>query len=114
MCQSVTPLSFIDTHERSVYCVATINRSAMTIRGRRMRSISRGILLLVALLLLLRPVPAAAQALGTIAGVAKDASGAVLPGVTVEASSPALIEKVRTVVTDGSGQYQVVSLPPGS
>ena len=57
--------------------------------------------------------PSSGQALGTIAGVVKDASGAVLPGVTVEASSPALIEKVRTVVTDGSGQYQIVSLPPG-
>ena len=59
------------------------------------------------------PAPGAGQALGTIAGVVKDASGAILPGVTVEASSPALIEKVRTVVTDGSGQYQIVSLPPG-
>ena len=48
-----------------------------------------------------------------IAGAVKDASGAVLPGVTVEASSPALIEKVRTVVTDGTGQYRIVNLPPG-
>ena len=60
------------------------------------------------------PSPSFGQALGTVAGVVKDASGAVLPGVTVEASSPALIEKVRTVVTDGSGQYQIVSLPPGA
>src|SRR6185503_16785794 len=59
------------------------------------------------------PAPSAGQALGTIAGAVKDASGAVLPGVMVEASSPALIEKVRSVVTDGSGQYQIVSLPPG-
>jgi hypothetical protein len=43
----------------------------------------------------------------------KDATGAVLPGVTVEASSPALIEKVRTVVTDGEGRYQIVELRPG-
>ena len=50
---------------------------------------------------------------GSIAGVVKDASGAVLPGVTVEAASPVLIEKVRTVVTDGSGQYKVVDLRPG-
>ena len=57
------------------------------------------------------PAPSAGQALGTIAGAVKDASGAVLPGVTVEAGSPALIEKTRTVVTDGSGQYQIVSLP---
>src|SRR5215471_15942187 len=59
------------------------------------------------------PAGAGAQELGTIAGVVKDASGAVLPGVTVEAASPALIEKVRTVVTDGSGQYRIISLPPG-
>jgi hypothetical protein len=57
---------------------------------------------------------ASAQVLGTIAGSAKDASGAVLPGVTVEVSSPALIEKVRTAVTDGSGLYQIVNLPPGT
>lgn len=50
---------------------------------------------------------------GVIAGVVKDASGGVLPGVTVEASSPALIEKVRTVVTDGSGAYKIVDLRPG-
>ncbi|HEV2983888.1 MAG TPA: carboxypeptidase regulatory-like domain-containing protein, partial [Vicinamibacterales bacterium] len=51
---------------------------------------------------------------GSIAGVVKDTSGAVLPGVSVEASSPALIEKVRTVITDGSGQYKVVDLRPGT
>src|ERR1700694_2655327 len=49
-----------------------------------------------------------------IAGVARDASGAVLPGVTVEAASPALIEKVRTVITDGEGQYKIVDLLPGT
>ena len=51
---------------------------------------------------------------GSIAGVVRDSSGAVLPGVTVEAASPALIEKVRTVVTDGQGQYKVIDLRPGS
>jgi hypothetical protein len=51
--------------------------------------------------------------LGTVAGNVKDASGAVLPGVTVEVASPALIEKVRTAVSDGNGQYRVVNLPPG-
>jgi hypothetical protein len=50
---------------------------------------------------------------GTIAGVVKDATGAVLPGVTVEAASPALIEKVRSVVTDGQGAYKIVDLRPG-
>jgi hypothetical protein len=58
-------------------------------------------------------VPAMAQAQASITGVVKDASGAILPGVTVEASSPALIEKARTVVTDGRGQYRVVDLRPG-
>jgi carboxypeptidase family protein len=53
---------------------------------------------------------AAAQ---SIAGVVRDASGAVLPGVTVEASSPALIEKVRSTVTDGAGQYRLENLAPG-
>jgi len=55
-----------------------------------------------------------AQQASGIAGVAKDTSGAVLPGVTVEAASPALIERVRTVVTDGEGRYNVVDLRPGT
>ena len=55
-----------------------------------------------------------AYAQAAIAGVVKDASGGVLPGVTVEASSPALIEKTRSVVTDGSGQYKIVDLRPGA
>src|SRR5713226_8379455 len=49
-----------------------------------------------------------------IAGVAKDTTGAVLPGVTVEASSPALIEKTRNAVTDADGQYKLVDLRPGT
>src|SRR4051812_7217493 len=64
--------------------------------------------------LLLVLVPAVAFAQATIAGVVKDASGAVLPGVTVEASSPALIEKSRTAVTDGTGTYRIVDLRPGT
>ncbi len=59
-------------------------------------------------------IPSAAHAQGSIAGIVKDASGAVLPGVTVEASSPALIEKTRSVVTDGTGQYKIVDLRPGT
>src|SRR3954471_16575096 len=62
--------------------------------------------------LILLPVCAFAQA--TIAGVVKDSSGAVLPGVTVEASSPALIEKVRTATSDGGGQYRIIDLRPGT
>src|SRR3954453_21303741 len=48
-----------------------------------------------------------------IAAVSRDPCAAGLPGVTVEAASPALIEKTRSVVTDGEGQYKFVSLPPG-
>src|ERR1700730_1078174 len=59
-------------------------------------------------------VPTAAFAQAVIAGTVKDPSGAVLPGVVVEAASPALIEKVRTAVTDGTGQYRVEDLRPGS
>jgi hypothetical protein len=50
---------------------------------------------------------------GAIAGVVKDSSGAVLPGVTVEAASPALIEKTRSAVSDNAGQYKVEQLRPG-
>ena len=56
---------------------------------------------------------ARAQGTASIAGVARDTSGAVLPGVTVEASSPALIERVRSVVTDGTGQYRIEQLRGG-
>jgi hypothetical protein len=59
-------------------------------------------------------IPCVALAQGSITGVVRDTSGAVLPGVTVEATSPVLIEKVRSVVTDGSGQYRIVDLRPGS
>src|ERR1700682_972677 len=59
-------------------------------------------------------LPAGASAQSAIAGLVRDSSGAVLPGVTVEASSPALIERTRTAVTDGSGQYKIVDLRPGT
>ena len=74
-----------------------------------MRASSR--MLLVALWSLL--LPAAVHAQASIAGTAKDPSGAVLPGVTVEAASPALIEKTRTTVTDESGGFKIVDLRPG-
>src|SRR5437764_11195627 len=64
-------------------------------------------------LILLILTPAVARAQSAIAGVVKDTTGAVMPGVTVEASSPALIEKLRSVVTDGQGQYKIVDLRPG-
>jgi hypothetical protein len=59
-------------------------------------------------------LPRTSHAQVAIAGVVKDASGAVMPGVTVEASSPALIEKTRSVVTDTAGQYKIVDLSPGT
>ncbi len=58
--------------------------------------------------------PLAARAQGSIAGSVKDTSGAVLPGVTVETSSDALIEKTRSAVTDSAGNYRIVDLPPGT
>jgi hypothetical protein len=59
-------------------------------------------------------LPTAAFAQASLAGVVKDTSGGVLPGVTVEAASPVLIEKVRSAITDGSGQFQIIDLRPGT
>src|SRR4051812_1222705 len=75
-----------------------------------MRALATGTFVIATLLLL--STPAFAQP--AIAGIVKDASGAILPGVSVEASSPVLIEKSRTVVTDSTGQYRVVDLKPGT
>ncbi len=68
------------------------------------------------LVLLWFPAHALAQSssTGAIAGAARDTTGAVVPGVTVEAASPGLIEKVRTVVTDSKGEYKIVDLRPGT
>src|SRR4051794_4104557 len=76
-----------------------------------MRSFARAIV--GALCLALLPAIASAQT-SAIAGTVKDTSGAVLPGVTVEASSPALIEKVRSAVSDGNGQYKIEGLRTGT
>ena len=67
-------------------------------------------LVLVALFVV---APSSAFAQASITGTVRDTSGAVLPGVTVEASSPALIEKVRTATTDGNGLYRIVDLRAG-
>src|SRR5256884_1973763 len=75
-------------------------------------TISPSRLLLSTLILIAAATAAYAQS--AIAGVVRDSSGAVLPGATVEASSPALIEKVRTAVTDGTGQYKIENLRPGT
>src|SRR5215467_9904342 len=77
-------------------------------RGGPMRVVKVVVLLAFVLLL---PIRVFAQA--SITGVVKDASGGVLPGASVEASSPALIEKVRTAVADGTGQYRIEDLRPG-
>ena len=60
------------------------------------------------------PASAAAQSGSAIAGTVRDASGAVIPGVTVEAASPALIEKLRVAVTDEAGRFTIVNLRPGT
>ena len=74
-----------------------------------MQSLKRTLFVLSWLVIL----PASAYAQVALAGVVKDSSGGVLPGVTVEASSPSLIEKTRSAVTDATGQYRIPDLTPG-
>jgi hypothetical protein len=76
-----------------------------------MRTVSTRVLCLAGLLGVL-PISALAQT-SSITGTVRDDSGAVMPGVTVEAASPALIEKVRSTITSGSGQYAILALRPG-
>src|SRR5687767_10944169 len=76
-----------------------------------MRGVLKSLLLMAAVVLL--PGVALAQ-VGQIAGVVRDSSGAVMPGVTVEVTSPALIEKVRSTITDDNGRYQIPALPVGT
>ena len=78
----------------------------------KMRSLSR--LGGLALMCLALGEGAALAQTASIAGVVRDTSGGVMPGVTVEASSPALIEKTRTAITDGDGQYKIIDLRPGT
>src|SRR5262245_52646513 len=77
------------------------------------RLVSKSVFITVCALLLPSAI-AAQQTTSGIAGIVRDTSGAVLPGVTVEASSPVLIEKVRTVVSNGEGRYNIVDLRPGT
>jgi len=81
-------------------------------RQRQRARCSVGIVVLLGSLLL--PTGIGAQQASGIVGVVRDTSGGVLPGVTVEVASPALIEKVRSAVTDGEGRYNVVDLRPGN
>src|ERR1051325_5808220 len=75
------------------------------------RLIVRAFLLVLASIVLL---PAIARAQSVFTGTVKDTSGAVMPGVTVEAASPVLIEKVKSAITDENGQYRIVDLRPGT
>src|SRR6267142_701103 len=77
--------------------------------GRRMSSLVRILVLIVMGL----GAAEEARAQSAIAGVVRDSSGALLPGVTVEASSPALIEGTRSASTDNAGSYRIVDLRPG-
>jgi hypothetical protein len=88
----------------------SIEEPSMTTVGKRHESA----LLLCLTLCLLFPVKSMAQSDSAIAGAVKDTSGAVLPGVTVEVSSAALIERTRTAVTDEQGLYKIVNLRPGT
>jgi hypothetical protein len=78
-----------------------------------MTHVPRRAVLAVLTILACVPSAAAGQSTGSIAGLVRDTSGAVMPGVSVEASSPALIERTRSAVTDTQGQYKIVDLPPG-
>jgi carboxypeptidase family protein len=82
--------------------------------GEEKMSVNRPLVGLVMGLALLVLLPAVASAQSAISGTVTDSSGAVLPGATVEASSPVLIEQVRTVVSDGQGRYTIVQLRPGT
>jgi hypothetical protein len=79
-----------------------------------MRSSGRIVVVCACVALIQALVPSLVHAQATLAGVVRDTSGAVLPGATVEASSSALIEKTRTAVSDGTGQYRITDLPPGT
>ena len=68
---------------------------------------------MIALAVVFVALPAPARAQSAITGVVKDTSGAAMPGVTVEASSDVLIEKVKAAVSDGGGNYRIADLRPG-
>src|SRR5688572_27368175 len=98
-----------------IYCAGFGTRGRPSLEGMAMwQKVKRAILAGLVTSVVLVPASAGAQvSAGAIAGTVRDATGGVLPGVTIEASSPALIEKVRTTVTDNEGQYRIVDLRPG-
>ena len=93
-------------------CLAVRHRRLLAMEGARLWGKGCLASLLVALGFLLTARVAMAQS--AVAGVVKDTTGALLPGVTVEASSPALIEKAKTAVSNEAGQYRIVDLRPGT
>src|SRR5215475_11311282 len=102
----------IDFHKKAVVITACVRGSPPF--GHLERSPMRLAFRVLSVLAFLLLAPVAAHAQATITGVVKDASGAVLPGVTVEVASPALIEKLRTTVTDERGLFRILNLPPGT
>src|SRR2546430_930485 len=110
-----------DRVDNVLYCLLTcprigdtpaLHRTRISNReGRMLRSVFAKAIVAASLVGVLFPATALAQS--AITGLVKDSSGGVLPGVAVEASSPALIEKSRTVVSDAQGRYTVVDLRPG-
>jgi Carboxypeptidase regulatory-like domain len=79
-----------------------------------MKKLALGFVKATLVLIALVVIPATAHAQASIVGTVRDSSGAVIPSVTVEASSPVLIEKTRSVITNGSGQYSIEDLRPGT
>src|SRR5438445_4752324 len=110
------PHFFIPTGDMMTAIIASYVLFAVLAMRRKSMGVGRAVRFgVVLLLLVLVPSLALAQGQsGSIAGTVKDASGAVLPGVTVEVASPALIEKVRSATTDGSGQFKITTLRTGT
>src|SRR5579864_8911167 len=98
---------------RSGVWSGSIGGTSVTVFGGTGMTRSRMYMLVITLGCLLA-LPTTAHAQSAFAGIVKDATGAVLPGVTVEASSPALIEQVRTATTDSSGNYKIDNIRPGT
>jgi hypothetical protein len=74
----------------------------------------RGLMAACVVVGVLVSVPSTVLAQASLTGIVRDTSGGVLPGVTVEAASPVLIERVRSAVSDGAGQYRIIDLRPGT
>lgn len=108
--------SGVGTYGSLVTAIADMIAATTMDASRRVRRsrISAGVAAGLFILGLSPAAPAFAQQASGISGVVRDTSGLAMPGVTVEAASPALIEKIRTVTTDGEGRYSIVDLRPGT